>query len=51
MEHFWNDIDARKSKYSEKTKSQCQFAYVELNPAHSGEKLATNRLRHDTPEL
>jgi hypothetical protein len=52
---WWNDIDRRKPKESEKNLSQCPFIHhtshwIDLgtNLGHCGERPATNHLSHGT---
>jgi hypothetical protein len=51
MEHWWNDTDRGKPKYcSIDTLSTTNMSWndLESNTRLRGEKLTTNRLRHDT---
>jgi hypothetical protein len=54
MEHWWNDIDRGKPKYSEKFLPKCHFSTTNLacagpgsNVDFCGERSTTNRLTHD----
>jgi hypothetical protein len=49
MEHWWNEIDRGKPKYSGKNLSQCHFVHYKSHmdyPGLRGERPATNRLSH-----
>jgi hypothetical protein len=51
MEHWWNEIDREKAKYSGKNLSQCHFVHNKskmTNPVLRGERPATNRLSQCT---
>jgi hypothetical protein len=55
VEHWWNEIDREKPKYSGENLSQCHFAHhkshrTELGskPGLLGDRPATNRLSHGT---